>query len=146
MIKDNSKVILLTIFLYVALNLRTIERFLQYGYIDEPFTATDDNEKGYIIMQGVVKSIMMLLFSIYYIASDEDTSFDISEPSAIKVWIFVTFVIMIWGLVVISTKSTEFYNTTIYIQSFLKPMISFAYIYTVVKILQDKQIEFLRDQ
>ena len=146
MIKDGNKVVLLTIFLYIALNLKTIESFLQKGHIVEPFTAVDNNEKTIIIIQGIVKCIIMLLFAGYYMLSDSKNGIQGIEFNSIMLFITITTMILIFSIVIILIKSTELYNTTIYVQSFLKPMINLMYIYALAKIVIKKQSIFVGQQ
>ena len=147
MIKDGNKVVLVTIFLYIALNLKTIESFLQKGHIVEPFTAVDNNEKTIIIIQGIVKCIIMLLFAgYYYMLPDSNNGIQDIEFNSIIVFITITTMIMLTSIIIISIKSTKLYNTIIYIQSFLKPMINLMYIYALVKIVIKKQSLFVEEQ
>ena len=151
MIKDDNKVVLLTIFLYIALNLRTIERFVQNGHIVEPFTAIGDNEKAKIITQGIVKSIMMLFIIGYFIFMDDLS--DVNMSSRIKknpkvatgVFVFV-FCIFGFSVGVVATKSIKIYDAVLYYQSLLIPITHFMYIYVAIKTGLLNQQRFLNEK
>jgi len=150
MIKDDNKVVLLTIFLYIALNLRTIERFVQNGHIVEPFTAIGDNEKAKIITQGIVKSIMMLFIIGFFIFIDnlDEMNMSMSDKAMQASTAMFTVVFLIFGFSagVVATKSIKIYDAVLYYQSLLIPITHFMYIYVAVKTALLNQKRYLNEQ
>ena len=76
-----NKIILLTIFLYITLNLRKIENFIQNGYKIESFTAEKAERAALVSLEtrmqiALLKSFGLIIF-IYFIAPKKEGNLSI---------------------------------------------------------------------
>ena len=133
-----NKIILLTIFLYITLNLRKIENFIQNGYKIESFTAEKAERAALVSLEtrmqiALLKSFGLIIF-IYFIAPKKEGNLSIFLKHNRDSFIMLILFILV-GLIAgfYFTNMLDLQWMTI-IENVINEIASMTFIYVVVKI------------
>jgi hypothetical protein len=134
-----NKIILLTIFLYITLNLRKIENFIQNGYKIESFTA-EKAERAALVsletrMQIALLKIVGLSMLIYYQAPKIGVTglaqFQVDWKIGIIVFMIMLFGVLIAVLYITNMLDLQWMTT---LENVINEFVSMTFIYVAVKI------------
>ena len=135
-----NKIILLTIFLYITLNLRKIENFIQNGYKIESFTAEKAERAALVSLEtrmqiALLKSFGLIIF-IYFMAPKKGNTFSErlflrhNRDSFIILILFIL-VGLIAGFYFTNMLDLQWMTT---LENVINEIASMTFIYFVVKI------------
>ena len=112
MIKDDNKVVLLTIFLYIALNIRKIERLIQCVNNNESFTISTKVNNTNILALTITKICTIFIalgFARNY--SSEGILGLNNLPVIIIILLFVLFGVLLFASIVLNTANADWAQT-----------------------------------
>ena len=133
-----NKIVLLTIFLYITLNLRKVEKFIDGGFNYEGFTAPDRIVKlGLDVRMQIAMVKLMLLAIGILIVSDKVTKPNGDSgfiPSGqMEIMMIIVAILMTALLAILYYTETLDLQSITWIESLLNESISMVLIYVVIK-------------